>query len=226
MTPSEACEWIETHGVVPVIRTRTLECARRAVEALHAGGITVFEITLTVPNALGLIQSLTREYRGNALVGAGTVLSTEDAERCIEAGAQFIVCPGSDPAIVALARAQGRAVMPGALTPTEVLGAWNSGAHMVKLFPCSALGGPAYLQALRGPFPHIKLMPTGGVDATTAAAYIRAGARALGVGGKLVDQVALDAGQDELLTERAEALLAAVVDARAKPSGTPPPSGT
>jgi 2-dehydro-3-deoxyphosphogluconate aldolase/(4S)-4-hydroxy-2-oxoglutarate aldolase len=215
MTPNQACEWIETHGVVPVIRTRTLDCARRAVAALYAGGITVFEITLTVPDALGLIQALTREYGAKALVGAGTVLSTEDADRCIEAGAQFIVCPGFDPAIVALARARERAVMPGALTPTEVLGAWNSGANMVKVFPCSALGGPSYLQALRGPFPHIKLLPTGGVDATTAAAYIRAGARALGVGGKLVDQAALDAGRDELLAERAEALLAAVVDARA-----------
>ncbi|HEU5076729.1 MAG TPA: bifunctional 4-hydroxy-2-oxoglutarate aldolase/2-dehydro-3-deoxy-phosphogluconate aldolase, partial [Polyangiaceae bacterium] len=198
MTPEAACSWIETHGVVPVVRARTANDARRAVEALRAGGISVFEITLTVPNAFDVIRSLSRDYRDQVLVGAGTVLSPADARRSIEAGAQFVVSPGFDPAIVAAVRELGRAIMPGALTPTEVLGAWNAGAHVVKVFPCSALGGAPYLQALRGPFPDIKLMPTGGVDASTAAAYIKAGACALGVGGKLVDQSALDAGRDEL----------------------------
>lgn len=214
MTPGEACGWIESHGVVPVVRTRSAEDARRAVDALRAGGITVFEITLTVPNALDLIRTLAREYKNQVLVGVGTVLSREDAERSVEAGAEFVVCPGFDPAIVTRVRALGRAIMPGALTPTEVLGAWNAGAHVVKVFPCSAMGGAPYLQALRGPFPHIKLMPTGGVDVATAGDYIRAGACALGVGGKLVDQSALDAGRDELLSERAEALLGAVAAAR------------
>lgn len=216
MTPERACSWIEAHGVVPVVRTRSADDARRAVEALRVGGITVFEITLTVPNALDVIRSLSREYRGQALIGAGTVLSPEDARSSVEAGAEFVVSPGFDPAIVATVRELERAVMPGALTPTEVLGAWQAGAHVVKVFPCSAMGGASYLQALRAPFPHIKLMPTGGVDATTAAAYVKAGACALGVGGKLVDQSALDAGRDELLTERAQELLQAVAEARGK----------
>lgn len=217
MTPELACGWIEAHGVVPVVRTRSRDDALRAVAALRAGGITVFEITLTVPNAFEVIRTLARDHAGQVLVGAGTVLSPDDARRSVEAGAEFVVCPGFDPAIVASVRKLDRAVMPGALTPTEVLGAWNSGAHVVKVFPCSAMGGAPYLQALRGPFPHIKLMPTGGVDATTAAAYVKAGACALGVGGKLVDQAALDAGRDELLTERARELLRVVAEARGKP---------
>jgi len=214
MTPEAACNWIETHGVVPVVRTRSAEDGRRAVEALRAGGITVFEITLTVPNAFDLIRAISREHSNQVLIGAGTVLSPEDAKRSVDAGAEFVVSPGFDPAIVTAVRELERAVMPGALTPTEVLGAWNAGADVVKVFPCSALGGASYLQALRGPFPHIKLMPTGGVDASTAAAYIRAGACALGVGGKLVDQSALDAGRDDLLTARADVLLRAVAEAR------------
>lgn len=217
MTPDRACKWIEAHGVVPVVRTRSAEDAGRAVVALAEGGITVFEITLTVPDALDVIRALARQYDGQALIGAGTVLSPEDAKRSVDAGAEFVVCPGFDPAIVAAVRELDRAVMPGALTPTEVLAAWNAGAHVVKVFPCSAMGGAPYLQALRGPFPHIKLMPTGGVDASTAAAYVKAGACALGVGGKLVDQTALDAGRDQLLTERAKELLQAVAEARAKP---------
>ncbi|HEY6724074.1 MAG TPA: bifunctional 4-hydroxy-2-oxoglutarate aldolase/2-dehydro-3-deoxy-phosphogluconate aldolase [Polyangiaceae bacterium] len=217
MTPEAACGWIEGHGVVPVVRTRSADDALRAVAALRAGGITVFEITLTVPNAFEVIRSLARGPGEPVLVGAGTVLSPEDARRSVEAGAEFVVCPGFDPAIVSSVRKLERAVMPGALTPTEVLGAWNAGAHVVKVFPCSAMGGASYLQALRGPFPHIKLMPTGGVDVTTAAAYVAAGACALGVGGKLVDQAALDAGRDELLTERARELLQAVAEARGRP---------
>jgi 2-dehydro-3-deoxyphosphogluconate aldolase/(4S)-4-hydroxy-2-oxoglutarate aldolase len=151
-----------------------------------------------------------------AVVGAGTVLDAEAAARCLDAGAAFIVSPGFDPATVAAAHARGVPAMPGALTPTEVIAAWKAGADMVKIFPASAVGGPKYLRALRGPLPDVKLLPTGGVNATTAADYIAAGAAALGVGSELVDPAALARGDDALLTTRARELVAAVAAARAR----------
>ena len=213
---AEVCRRIEAVGIVPVVRAPSPELAMRAAEAVMAGGISVFEITMTVPNAPAVIRSLIERLGDRAVVGAGTVLDAEAAHLCIEAGAAFIVSPGLDLGTIAAAHERGVPVMPGALTPTEVITAWKAGADMVKIFPASAVGGAKYLKALRGPLPDVKLLPTGGVNAQTAGEYIAAGACALGVGGELVDPAALARGDDALLTERARELVAAVQAARAK----------
>jgi 2-dehydro-3-deoxyphosphogluconate aldolase/(4S)-4-hydroxy-2-oxoglutarate aldolase len=220
MTRAEICQRIEEVGIVPVVRAPSAELALRAVEAVRAGGISIFEITMTVPDAIAVIRSLAQRFAGQSpdrvILGAGTVLSAEDARACIDAGAQFIVSPGLDLGTIQAAHAREVAVMPGALTPTEVITAWKAGAEMVKIFPCSAVGGAKYLRALRGPLPQVKLLPTGGVSVSTAQEYIAAGAAALGIGSELVDPAALAAGQDAVLTERARWLVDAVRAARAK----------
>jgi 2-dehydro-3-deoxyphosphogluconate aldolase/(4S)-4-hydroxy-2-oxoglutarate aldolase len=215
MTRTETCARIEAVGIVPVIRAASPELALRAAEAVLAGGISVFEITMTVPDAPAVIETLAARLGARAVVGAGTVLDAVAAARCIDAGAAFVVSPGFDAATVAAAHARGVPAMPGALTPTEVIAAWKAGADMVKIFPASAVGGPKYLRALRGPLPDVKLLPTGGVNAATAGDYIAAGAAALGVGSELIDPAALARGDDALLTTRARELLAAVAAARA-----------
>jgi 2-dehydro-3-deoxyphosphogluconate aldolase/(4S)-4-hydroxy-2-oxoglutarate aldolase len=215
MTRAETCARIEEIGIVPVVRAASAELALRAAEAVLAGGISIFEITMTVPDAPAVIRTLCARLGSRAVVGAGTVLDAEAAARCLDAGAAFIVSPGFDPATVAAAHARGVPAMPGALTPTEVMAASKAGADMIKIFPASAVGGPKYLRALRGPFPDLKLLPTGGVNAATAADYIAAGAAALGVGSELVDPAALARGDDALLTTRARELVAAVAAARA-----------
>jgi 2-dehydro-3-deoxyphosphogluconate aldolase/(4S)-4-hydroxy-2-oxoglutarate aldolase len=207
---------IEEVGIVPVVRAPSAELAVRATEAVLAGGISVFEITMTVPGAVEVIRLLAQRLRGRALIGAGTVLTPEEADACVDAGAEFIVGPGLNLATIAAAHARDVPVMPGALTPTEVITAWQAGADMVKIFPCGAVGGAKYLRALRGPLPQVRMLPTGGVSATTAADYIAAGASALGVGSELVDTTALAAGQDQVLTERARELVAVVQAARDK----------
>jgi 2-dehydro-3-deoxyphosphogluconate aldolase/(4S)-4-hydroxy-2-oxoglutarate aldolase len=179
----------------------------------------VLEITLTVPDALGVLRSLAARFAGRAIIGAGTVLGAEHAKACIDVGAAFLVSPGLDPAMIEVARARDVAAIPGVLTPTEVMAAMKAGADMVKVFPCSAVGGPKYLRALRAPFPHVKLLPTGGVTAANAYEYFSAGAVALGIGSELVDPSALQAGKDSELAERARALLAAVCAARSRLAG-------
>jgi 2-dehydro-3-deoxyphosphogluconate aldolase / (4S)-4-hydroxy-2-oxoglutarate aldolase len=210
----EVCRRIEEIGVVPVIRLPSAELASRAADAVFEGGIPIFEITLSVPGALELIRALGEGFGQRALIGAGTVLDAASARACIDAGARFIVSPGSDLATIELCRARDVAVMPGALTPSEVISAWNAGVQMVKVFPCSALGGPSYLRALKGPLPHVKLLPTGGVNLETARAYVTSGAAALGVGSELVDPALLGAGRDAAISERAARLLAIVREAR------------
>jgi 2-dehydro-3-deoxyphosphogluconate aldolase/(4S)-4-hydroxy-2-oxoglutarate aldolase len=212
---TEVCLRIEEVGIVPVIRAATPELALRAARAVLAGGISIFEITMTVPDAPTVIRTLVAELGARAVVGAGTVLDAEAANACLDAGAAFVVSPGLDLGTVAAAHARGVPMMPGALTPTEVIAAWKSGAEMVKIFPCGSVGGPPYLRALRGPLPQVKLLPTGGVNAENAGAYLAAGAAALGIGSELVDTVALAEGRDAVLTERARALVAAVAAARA-----------
>jgi len=212
---AEVCRRIEEVGIVPVIRAATPDLALRAARAVLAGGISIFEITMTVPDAPAVIRALVAELGARAVVGAGTVLDAEAATACLDAGAAFVVSPGLDLGTVAAVQARGVPMMPGALTPTEVIAAWKSGAEMVKIFPCGAVGGPQYLRALRGPLPQVKLLPTGGVNAENAGAYLAAGAAALGIGSELVDPVALAEGRDTVLTERARALVAAVAAARA-----------
>ena len=213
---ADLCRRIEEVGIVPVVRAPSPELAIRAAEAVLAGGVSIFEITMTVPNATAAIRALVDKFGARAVVGAGTVLDAEAARACIEAGAAFIVSPGLDLATIAAAHERGVPMMPGALTPTEVITAWKAGADMVKIFPASAVGGPKYLKALKGPLPEVKMLPTGGVNAATAGEFIAAGAAALGVGSELVDPAALAAGDDGVLTERARELVAAVAAARAK----------
>jgi 2-dehydro-3-deoxyphosphogluconate aldolase/(4S)-4-hydroxy-2-oxoglutarate aldolase len=218
MTRAEVCQQLERVGVVPVIRAPSPELATQAAEAILAGGISVFEITMTVPDAPQVIRVLKSRLGDRALVGAGTVLDANGARACIEAGAAFIVSPGFDAPTLSLAHEAGIAAMPGALTPTEVITAWKAGADIVKIFPASAMGGASYLRALKGPLPQIKLMPTGGVNLSTARDFIAAGAVALGVGSELVDMTALTAGRADVLTARASEFLAAVGAARQRDS--------
>lgn len=210
----EILRQVEAEAIVPVIRAATPELAVRAARAILAGGISVFEITMTVPDATEVIRALTRELGERALIGAGTVLTASVAHQCVDAGASFIVSPGLDADTIVAAHARGVPAMPGALTPTEVIAAWSLGADLVKIFPVSAVGGAPYLRALRGPLPEVKLFPTGGITAANAGEYLAAGASAIGIGSELVDTKALAEGRDAVVTERARALRAAVQAAR------------
>jgi 2-dehydro-3-deoxyphosphogluconate aldolase/(4S)-4-hydroxy-2-oxoglutarate aldolase len=216
MNKQEVLRQIKEVGVVPVVRARSADEAARVVEAIKAGGVSVLEITMTVPRAVELIAELSGRYGEEAAVGAGTVLDPETARACIMAGARFVVSPSLNLQTIELCRRYGVAVMPGALTPTEVLTAWQAGADMVKVFPCGAVGGASYLKALKAPLPQVELIPTGGVSLQTAADFIRAGASALGVGSDLVDLKALAEGQAEVITERARQFVEIVRDARRK----------
>jgi 2-dehydro-3-deoxyphosphogluconate aldolase/(4S)-4-hydroxy-2-oxoglutarate aldolase len=214
MNKAETIRQIIDTGIVPVVRAASADEAMRAIEAIKQGGISVLEITMTVPNAVHVIETVAARYGADALVGAGTVLDAETARACILAGAQFIVSPALDLETIACCRRYGVAVLPGALTPTEVVRAWTAGADFVKVFPAGALGGASYLKALKAPLPQIELIPTGGVSLKTAADFIKAGASALGVGTDLVDIKALRAGQEKVISERARQFVEIVREAR------------
>ena len=210
----EIFDAIERAGIVPVIRAGSTDDALEASHALIRGGVKVLEVTLTVPGALDVMAKLREELDRDVLVGAGTVLTLEQARECLASGAEFLVTPGLNRDIIELCHERGIDVMPGALTPTEVINAWQLGASCVKVFPCSALGGAKYLRSLRGPLPDVKLMPTGGVNLNTADAYLAAGAVALGVGSELVDPVAVAAGKFDVIEENARQFVRVVSEAR------------
>ena len=214
MNKSDVIQRIRDVGLIPVVRAESAQHAMRAVEAIKAGGVSVLEVTMTVPGAIGVIEQLAKAFGAEALIGAGTVLDPETADKCIQAGAQFIVSPALNEETITFCRAQDVAIFPGALTPTEVVRAWNAGADAVKVFPAGAVGGASYLKALKAPLPQIELIPTGGVSLKTAADFIKAGAMALGVGADLVDLKALQDGNDELITQRARQFLEIVREAR------------
>lgn len=193
--------------VVPVVRTRSHEAARTAVAWLREAGFRTFEITLTVPNATALIAELAADPA--LLVGAGTVRTAAEAYACGEAGARFIVCPWNEPEIVPAGRRFGALVMLGALTPDEVVEALEGFADVVKIFPAASMGGPAHLRALRSVFPEVPFCPTGGVDPSNLRAYLDAGASFVGIGGKLVDETLIAAGDRAAVQEAARAALAA-----------------
>lgn len=203
-------------GVVPVVRASSHREARLAAEAVCAGGIPIVEITMTVPGAIDLIRELSADTSAGVLVGAGTVLNAEVAQRCIDAGAQFLVSPGFKREIVDLALREGKLIMAGALTPTEVLAAWEAGADFVKVFPCGQVGGAKYIKALKGPFPQIDLVPTGGVNLHTAAEFLEAGASALGIGSELVTPQCLKSGDTKSIVDAAKKFLAIVQASRAQ----------
>jgi 2-dehydro-3-deoxyphosphogluconate aldolase/(4S)-4-hydroxy-2-oxoglutarate aldolase len=202
-------------GLVPVLRAESVEKALALAEAIAAGGVTVLEVTMTVPGAIQVMRKLA-ESRPDILIGAGTVLDAETARMCILEGAKFVVSPALNVKTIEMCHRYSIAVLPGALTPTEIVTAWEAGADVVKVFPCSALGGAKYLTTLKGPLPHIDLIPTGGVSLATAAEFLAAGAFALGVGSDLVDAKAMAAGKPEVVTETAKKYLQIVQEHRSK----------
>jgi 2-dehydro-3-deoxyphosphogluconate aldolase/(4S)-4-hydroxy-2-oxoglutarate aldolase len=197
-------------GLVPVLRASSAEEAITIADAILAGGVNILEVTMTVPGAIRVIEQLANHHGTKLLLGAGTVLDPETARNCILAGAQFIVSPALDLRTIELCRRYSVPIIPGALTPTEIVTAWQAGADVVKVFPCSALGGAKYLKALQGPLPQIQLIPTGGVSLATAEEFLAAGAFALGVGGDLVDAKAAREGRTSVITENAQKYVAIV----------------
>ena len=215
MNSEETKAWMERLGIVPVLRARSAKEGHALVEALMAGGITVMEVTMTVPGAVGLLRELKKEHGDKLLLGSGTVTDAAQAEETIDSGAEFVVSPSFYPDVVAKTKQMGKVSIPGALTPTEVITAWRAGADYVKIFPCSAVGGAPYLKALLAPFPELQLIPTGGVTLQTAADFLKAGARALGVGTDLVNPKAIEEGKPEKVTETARAYVEIVAKFRA-----------
>lgn len=204
---------LESTGVVAVVRVDTPADLPRLARALQAGGVVLTEMTMTTPGALSAIESSVRELAGEAVIGAGTVLDAVTARLAIDAGASFIVGPSLDLEVIAMARRYGVVVVPGALTPTEVVAAWSAGADVVKLFP-GRVATPGYFADLRGPLPQVRLMPTGNVDLETTPEYIRSGAIAVGVGRALVEPAAVRTAEWDAITERARRFRAAVDGAR------------
>ncbi len=202
MKKEEVRALIERIGIVPVVRAFSSQEARFAAEAVWHGGIPIVEITMTVPGALEVISELARTTP-EVLTGAGTVLDAETAQRCVEAGAKFLVSPGFDLRTVEFAIEKNVLIMAGALTPTEVLTAWKAGADFVKIFPCAQVGGASYIKALKGPLPQVPLVPTGGVNLDTAADYLLGGAAALGVGGELILKEAVQLRKAGLIKDMA-----------------------
>jgi 2-dehydro-3-deoxyphosphogluconate aldolase/(4S)-4-hydroxy-2-oxoglutarate aldolase len=207
--------WIKEIALVPIVRTPDAESALAAVDALRAGGIDCVEITMTVHNAIKAIEKVADRFGSEVLLGAGTVLDAETARACILAGAQFLVTPALNVKTIELARRYSKPIFPGALTPTEVLTAWEAGADAVKVFPCNALGGAKYIKALKAPLPQIELVPTGGVNLETVADFLAAGSAAVGVGSELVDNTSIADKNYTLITERARKFREAAASARA-----------
>ena len=212
--PETTQEILERVGLIPVLRAKSVAQGRAVVDAMMAGGVTVVEVTMTVPGAVELLRELGKEYGAKLLLGSGTVTTADQAQATIDAGAEFVVSPSLHPTVIAATKKNRKVSCPGALTPTEAITAWEAGADYVKIFPCSAVGGASYLKSLLAPFPHLKLIPTGGVTLQTAESFIKAGAKALGVGSDLVNLAAIDAGHPETITETARAYLKVLADAR------------
>jgi 2-dehydro-3-deoxyphosphogluconate aldolase/(4S)-4-hydroxy-2-oxoglutarate aldolase len=210
VTKSAVLERIREIRIVPIVRTGSAEAAIRSVEAILEGGISCAEITMTVPGAIGALEKLAGRFGDQVLLGAGTVLDPETARACILAGAEFLVTPALNVKTIELAHRYSKPIFPGALTPTEVLAAWDAGADAIKIFPASAVGGARYIKALRGPFPHIEFVPTGGVNLETVCEFLEAGCCAVGVGSDLVDQKTIAQGRYDVFAERARQFCAKI----------------
>src|SRR6184192_3310281 len=216
MTSSEILRFITEVGIVPVVRTPSAENAFHAVEAIYRGGVRAAEITMTVPGAIRVLEKLADHFGDKLMLGAGTVLDPETARSCMLAGAQFFVTPSLRVSTIEMAKRYSKVICPGALTPTEVLTAWEAGADVVKIFPCGNVGGPKYIKALKGPFPHIAMIPTGGVNLETAGDFLKAGACAVAVGSELVDAKTIKEGRFDIIEDRARQYLAVIAKARAE----------
>jgi len=214
MEKREVIQRMTEEGLIPVIRVSSAKEAIDVADAIKAGGVTLIEITMSVQGAMDAIKELSNKYKDAIVLGAGTILDPETGRAALLAGAQFIVTPTLNLELIQLAHRYSVPIVPGALTPTEILTAWNAGADMVKVFPAAQVGGPEYIKALRGPLPQILYVPTGGVNLQNAGAFIKAGATALGVGGELVDKKAVKEKKFNIITENARAFLKAVQEAR------------
>jgi len=215
MTHAEVLKRILDSGVVAVIRMKDTNRLLKVIEAVRQGGVKSIEITMTVPGAVEIIRQLSTAVPPDVLIGAGTVTDEETAKQVIEAGAAFVVGPVLNLGVVSVCKSRDIAVMPGCYTPTEILTAWNAGADIIKVFPATSLG-PKYFKDLRGPFPDIRLMPTGGVTIDNVGEWIAAGACAVGVGSDLLDKKAIDEERYEVLTERAARMVQNFLAAKKK----------
>lgn len=214
MSASASLARVLDSAIVAIVRAPSGELLADVAAALHAGGVDVIEVTFTVPRAERVIEQVADRLGDKILLGAGTVLDTETARLALSAGAEFIVSPTVNMDVIRFCRRHDKLVMPGAFTPTEILAAWEAGAEIVKVFPCDALG-PGYLKAVLAPLPQVRLMPTGGVDLNSVAAFLQAGACALGVGGSLVEKAAVAAGDLARIEQQARRFVEAVAQARA-----------
>jgi 2-dehydro-3-deoxyphosphogluconate aldolase/(4S)-4-hydroxy-2-oxoglutarate aldolase len=213
MTKNEICDFIQAVGIIPAIKVSSAEEAHFAADCVAKGGIPIVEITMIVPEAVALISHLVKHHQKLA-VGAGTVLDIETAQLCVNAGASFLTAPNFNPAIVQFAASHEVAVLPGALTPTEVVMAWSAGADFVKVFPCSQVGGAKYIKSLKATLPQIPLIAAGGVNQQTATDFILAGASAIGVGDELIPPGAIEQRESERIRELARRFVSYVKDAR------------
>lgn len=213
MNKEEQLKFMLDHGLVAIVRVKEPAELVHIAEAIEAGGVRVIEFTMNTPNALDAISQLARERGDRILLGAGTVLDPETGRAALLAGAQFLVAPNLNPAVIELARRYSKIVVPGAFTPTEIVSAWECGADIVKVFPAT-IGGPQYIKDILGPLPHIRLLPTGGVKLDNIPAFIAAGACAVAVGSNLTDPKLIKAGDWAGLTELARRYAQAVQQAR------------
>ncbi|HVW83659.1 MAG TPA: bifunctional 4-hydroxy-2-oxoglutarate aldolase/2-dehydro-3-deoxy-phosphogluconate aldolase [Bryobacteraceae bacterium] len=216
MTSQEILSFITEIGIVPVVRTTSAESAIKSIEAIYKGGVRAAEVTMTVPGAIKALEKLADQFGDKLMLGAGTVLDPETARACMLAGAQFFVTPTLKLATIEMAKRYSKVICPGAMTPTEVLTAWEAGADVVKVFPANAVGGPKYIKALKGPLPHVQMIPTGGVNLETAGEFLKAGASAVAVGGELVDAKLIKEGRYEEMEARARQYLQVIAHARSE----------
>jgi 2-dehydro-3-deoxyphosphogluconate aldolase/(4S)-4-hydroxy-2-oxoglutarate aldolase len=210
---SDTLKTILDSGLIAIMRSDSSAGLLETARALARGGVRAMEVTLTTPGALETISAVAKESRGEFLIGAGTVLDAESARQAISAGAEFLVSPSVSVEVIQTAKRHGKVVCPGALTPTEIVTAWQAGADLIKVFPAFAVG-PAYIKAVLAPLPQVRLMPVGGVDLGNLAAYFKAGACAVAVGGGLINKERIEKGQWDLIAETAREYVEAVAKAR------------
>lgn len=216
MQSTDIVQRLKELGIVPIVRTASAEAAIRSVEAIAEGGIPCAEITMTVAGAVRALEKVADKFGDKIILGAGTVLDPETARICMLAGAEFFVTPSLNVRTIDLVKRYSKAIFPGALTPTEIVTAWEAGADAIKVFPCSALGGAKYIKALKGPFPHIEFVPTGGVNLETVSDFLAAGCCAVGVGSELIDSKNAANGNYAVFTERARQFRGKIAEARGK----------
>ena len=206
-TKEKAMKLIYDTALIPIIRVESADIAFKVADAFLQGGVSIIEVTMSVPGAIEVVKQLVEKFGDKVLIGSGTVIDGKMAEEVIKAGSEFIVSPNYSRNLIETAIKHGKPIIPGALTPTEIFDAYTMGADAVKVFPCGMVGGAAYLKAIRGPLPHIPLVPTGGVELDTAGPMLEAGAYALGVGGAITDKKAIKEGRYEVITENVRKFL-------------------